>query len=193
MSDFSVLGIIKEGAVRGLKNFVAIVVNVILWALTIWIPYLNVGTTIGLFAGLIIKMKNGESISMTEIFNPAYRKRMGELFLTSSFVGMGAGLGMVFLVVPGVVISLAWSLAGYLVLEKEQDPMEAISKSNSLTYGKKWTIFGGLALLFIASGALAYVFSLLGTVGAILSLVLALLLVPIMMGAQSFIYGSLSK
>lgn len=130
---------------------------------------------------------------MTEIFNPAYRKRMGELFLTSSFVGMGAGLGMVFLVVPGVVISLAWSLAGYLVLEKEQDPMEAISKSNSLTYGKKWTIFGGLALLFIASGALAYVFSLLGTVGAILSLVLALLLVPIMMGAQSFIYGSLSK
>lgn len=35
MSDFSVLGIIKEGAVRGLKNFVAIVVNVILWALTI--------------------------------------------------------------------------------------------------------------------------------------------------------------
>jgi len=83
MNELTVGGIISAGFQRGFKYVVPVVVNVILWILTIWIPYINLGTTIGLFVGLVVKMKNGEDLSMTEIFNSRYRKNMMGFFLTS--------------------------------------------------------------------------------------------------------------
>ena len=47
------IGLIITGAFKkGFKNSLAIFVNGLLWVITIWIPYLNVGTTIGLFFGI---------------------------------------------------------------------------------------------------------------------------------------------
>ena len=58
------------------KNMASIVVAVLLWAITIWIPYVNVGTTIAL-ATLPVKLSKGEVISPTFIFDSEYRHIMG--------------------------------------------------------------------------------------------------------------------
>jgi uncharacterized membrane protein len=146
MSDISetklkVFELIKAGIDTGLKNVVPILVNTLLWLVTIWIPYINIGTTIGMIAGITVKAGRGEAISLTEIFNPQYRKYMGEFFLTSGLIGIGVASGFALFIIPGCVISLAWSLALPLVVDRGINPTEAISLSNKLTYGNKKTIF----------------------------------------------------
>lgn len=152
--------IIKGAFSKGLKNALPLSINSILWALTVWIPYLNVGTTIGL-STIAAKMSKDEPLSMTEIFNPVYRKRMGEYFILLSLVSMGVSVGFAFLVIPGIVISIAWSLAALLLVDKQMNPLEAINQSNSFTYGHKGTIFFGSLILGLI------VLVLLGVIGLI--------------------------
>jgi len=133
---------IQEGIAIGIRNIGPILVNVLLWALTIWIPYINVGTTIGLTAGIVSKASRGEIIPITEIFDPKYRKYMGEFFLVSGLITIGVFMGMIFGVIPGIVISLAWSLAILLVVDKGKNPTKALILSNNCTYGYKWKMAG---------------------------------------------------
>jgi hypothetical protein len=205
MKGFSIDGIIKTALERGIKNLLPVFVNTVLWIITIWIPYLNVGTTIGMTAGVVAKMSRGETIAMTEIFNPQYRKRMGEFFLVVGFMFLGIFAGFIFFIIPGYVISLSWSLAPLLVVDKMMNPIDAIHKSNSLTYGKKWTIFFGLLTVglcgVIALGIVFWIFALLlNKIGIVGSILLALLyitgyavFISIQMAAMSYIYGKLAK
>ena len=140
---------IKEGISIGTKNIGPILVNVLLWVLTIWIPYINVGTTIGLMAGIVSKASRGEAIPMTEIFDPKYRKYMGEFFLTCGLIIGGVVIGAFFALIPGIVIAIAWGLAILLVVDKGKNPTEAITMSNNCTYGYKAKMFGIYFLVYL--------------------------------------------
>ncbi|MBN1617561.1 MAG: hypothetical protein JW875_09660 [Spirochaetales bacterium] len=189
----SVVEVVKEGIGIGMVNMVPILVNTLLWILTIWIPYLNIGTTIGMVVGIVAKASKGESISMTEIFNPQYRKYMGEFFLTSGFVSMGVGAALVFLIIPGIVLAIAWSLALLLAVDKEKNPMEAISLSNKITYGNKWAIFLSEFVVLLGAGILSGVFSKIPGIGGLL--VLAVMIVAIFagIGIRAYIYKTLTS
>ena len=140
---------IKEGIGIGTRNIGPIMVNVLLWLVTIWVPYINVGTTIGLMAGIVSKASRGEAIPMTEIFDSKSRKYMGEFFLASCLIVGGVAIGVFFLIIPGIVIALAWSLAILLVVDKGKNPTEAITLSNNCTYGYKARMFGIYSLVFL--------------------------------------------
>ncbi len=203
MENLTVGSIISNGIQRGIKNLVPVLVNTLLWIVTIWIPYLNVGTTIGMYAGVVAKMSRGDVISMTEIFDPVYRKRMGEFFLVMGFTTLGTWIGMAFMLVPGMVIGIAWMFAPLLVVDKEMNPTEAINKSNTMTYGKKWTIFLGLLVIYVVSiialaivlGILGYIFKFLGGFGAFLSFIASIagfaLFFSVIMSTLSYMYGEL--
>jgi hypothetical protein len=154
---------IKEGVGIGIKNIGPILVNILLWGLTCWIPYFGVGTTIGLFVGIVTKASRGEVIPMTEIFDPKYRKFMGEYFLTAGLVFLGVAIGFLFFIIPGYVIAISWSLAILLVIDKGKNPTEAITLSNNCTYGNKWRIFG---VYFFTVLAFVVLVSILGTISA---------------------------
>ncbi|MCL2293932.1 MAG: hypothetical protein FWC36_03595 [Spirochaetes bacterium] len=188
-----VIDTIKEGIAIGVKNIGSILVNVILWILTIWIPYLNVGTTIGLTAGIVSKASRGEVIPMTEIFDPKYRKYMGEYFLVSGLVSLGIWTGAVFFIIPGIVIALAWSLAILLVIDKGKNPMEAISLSNSCTYGNKWKMTGIYFLVGLAYIILIAIFGLIPTLGVLLIFAASVLYIFINIGLQASIYKQLTE
>jgi hypothetical protein len=130
-----------EGLNISIQNIGPILVNLLLWILTILVPYINVGTTIGLYTGIVAKLSRGETISFTEIFNPKYRKYMGEYFITIGLVFIGVFIGVIFLIIPGIIISLAWSFAPLLVIDKGKNPTEAITLSNDITYGYKGRMF----------------------------------------------------
>jgi len=143
---------IQEGIAIGIKNIGPILVNILLWVLTIWIPYINVGTTIGLMAGIVSKASRGEIIPITEIFDPKYRKYMGEFFLVAGLSGIGIFTGLIFGIIPGIVISLAWSLAILLVVDKGKNPTKALVLSNNCTYGYKWKMAGIYLLTSLVFG-----------------------------------------
>ena len=94
--------ILKDGLGLGLKNFLPLVAVVILYTLTCWIPYLNVGTTIALVS-LPAAMSRGEAISPTEIFDGKYRKNMGNFFLLCVFYFLAVVIGILFVVMNMVL------------------------------------------------------------------------------------------
>ncbi len=199
--EFSVGSIISGAFQRGLKYVVPVFVNAVLWLITFWIPYLNVGTTIGLTIGVVTKMSRDEEISMTEVFKPEYRKNMGEYFLVVGFMIAGIMAGMMFMYFPGIVISVAWMLAPLLVIDKNMTPIDAIKKSNDLTYGKKWTIFGAMLVLYIAGYialfVVAFIFGKIPVIGGFLAFIWIIAgmaaLMSILMAGASVIYGELAK
>jgi uncharacterized membrane protein len=176
-------------------------VNVLLWVLTVWIPYLNVGTTIGLSVGIVAMASRGEAISMTEIFNPKYRKYMGEFFLTTGLIliGIGVCVATIIFIIPGIILCLAWSLALMLLVDKEIGPMESLSFSNKLTYGYKWRIFGIYIIPCVVFTIVQLILIVIGYAAEIsgftgfLVFLLTLFEVLVYIGLQASIYRQLTE
>jgi len=202
MNKLAVAATIKDGIGIGTRNIGPILVNVLLYIVTIWIPYINVGTTIGLMAGIVSKASRGEPIPMTEIFDPKYRKYMGEFFLTSGLIGVGVGIGTFFLIIPGIVIGLAWSLAILLVIDKGKNPTEAIMLSNNCTYGYKAKMFG---IYFLVCLLFSVVQSIVFSIGSVanndvvvfitsfIGVLAAVFQVFVIIGLQASIYKQLTE
>jgi len=201
-AKLAVFATIKEGITIGAKNIGPILANVLLWAATIWIPYLNVGTTIGLTVGIVAKASRGEAIPATEVFNPRYRKYMGEFFLVFGLMSIGITVGFIFFIIPGIVIGLAWSLAILLVVDKGKNPTEALTMSNDRTYGHKWKIFG---VYFFASLLFFIIMCILGVIGSnllddaaiafvsLLAVLITFFWIFVYIGLQASIYKQLGE
>jgi hypothetical protein len=192
----SVGDIVSNGINNGLKNFVPLLLTGILYVITVWIPYLNLGTTIGLF-DIIAKIARGEKISPSDIFDPKYRQRIGDFFLLLAILGAGYLAGNL---IPGagIVIGMAWMLALPMFVDKGVNPMDALTESNRLTYGNKLNVFLGFFVLGIIIGVGLLILSLIGglidaTLGAILVFLAMLVALPIELGAFAYVYGALTK
>ena len=197
MDRLTIGGIITNSIQLGLKNIAPIVGAVVLWLLTIWVPYLNVGTTIAM-VGMVVALSKGNIISPFEIFDAKYRKNMGEFFLLIAFLWMGITAGYLFIIIPGIVISIAWGQAIYLLIDRNMNPTEAITVSNKITYGKKWTIFFGNLILAVVMLVVIYILvAIFGFIWDFLGLVVGLVgyiaFFTIMMAASAYIYGELVK
>lgn len=195
-NKITVFGVLGEGFKLGLKNALSIICAVILWLLTIWVPYINVGTTIALCA-IPVALAQGKTISPLFIFESKYRKLMGEFFLLVVFIYMAMIPLLLFLAVPAFVVGIAWSLAIYLLIDKGLAPGEALVKSNKLTYGYKWRIFGVSAVLVVVpllSSCLSIAeIDIASEIWFILlTLVVQLLVVVWSLGCNAIIYRNLS-
>ncbi|MCB1164675.1 MAG: hypothetical protein KDK37_10020 [Leptospiraceae bacterium] len=186
---------IQNGIQLGLKSFPALLVNGILFVLTVWIPYLNVGTLIGMI-NLPARMARDEGLSMTEIFDPKYRQHFGEVFLTLGLVGMGVLFASMLLVGP--ILQIAWSLAVLLVIDKGMEPLAAIRKSSDLTYGNKWAIFFAYFLFMIGAYIVILLLAWIGSkiaafLAGLLVFAVVLLIFPIILGINAEIYKKLTS
>lgn len=184
--------ILKEGIGIGLKNIPSVIGAVILWVLTIWIPYINVGTTVAL-ASLPVELSKGKIMSPTSIFDAKYRENMGEFFLLMGFMMMGIYAAMAFMFVPGIIVGLAWMMAIPLFIDKKLPPLQAIRRSSELMDGNKMPVFLGLMLLPTAGFMiLAYLFMQIGTIGLLLILIVYIAYFGLMIGGQAYIYRELA-
>jgi uncharacterized membrane protein len=191
VKKLQVFDVIKSGLEIGIKNVGPILVNTLLWLVTIWIPYLNIGTTIGMTAGILVKASKGEPISMTEIFDPRYRKYMGEFFLTAGLVGMGTAVGFSLFIIPGCVIAIAWSLSLLLVVDKEKNPTEAILLSNKLSYGNKAAIFLSSLIVIVVVVIASCLFGLIPKIGFFFVFAVTVLAIFVNIGMGAYIYRAL--
>lgn len=196
-----IMATIKDGVALGFVNFLSIIATVLLYIVSLIIPYINVGTTIAVSA-LPAEMAKGKMINPLYIFQSKYRRNMGE-FLILEALKMGAlSVSFLFLFFPGMVISIAWSFAEILFVDQDKSPMDALCDSNKMTYGNKWRIFwiNTLLGLFMMIAALIIIgicaavdAGWLTVVGAILVVLLALFFVPAVLGVQAAIYKKLSE
>jgi hypothetical protein len=195
--DLTVGSIVSNAFSIGLKNAGSLIGATILWLLTIWIPYLNIGTTIAML-GIVIGLGRGGVMSPMEIFDRRYRMMMGEVFLLMGLKLGGVLAGVLFAVIPGIVIRMSWSQSLFLLLDRQMNPTEALTMSNRITHGHKWTIFFGYLVLGIVYAGLAFAITLIGqsgatTLSAFLLLVWAIVSMPVALGAAAHIYAVLSR
>jgi uncharacterized membrane protein len=68
-------------------------------------------------------------------------------------------LGFILLVIPGIIIGCRLAFTGYLVMDKNLDPIQAVEESWRMTRGHGWTIFFMAFLsIFIFIGGLCVIF-----------------------------------
>ncbi len=195
--QLSIGNIISNGFSYGLRNILNLLGAIILWIVTIWIPYLNIGTTIGL-VGLVVHMSKGEPFSPTVIFDSKYRKNFGEFFLLGGFLMIGIYFASMLMIIPGIVLQVAWGQAFYLFLDKGIKPLGALRKSNDITYGKKWNIFLGELILMLIVGIIFVIlvtifYKIWGFLGGLFTFIGIIAIIAIAMGVKAYIYSVLSK
>ena len=197
----NIIATIKDGVAIALVNYLSLVATAVLYILTIWIPYLNVGTTIAM-CSLPAEMAKGNVLNPLFIFNAKYRKNMGEFFILMALMYGAIMVGIFFGIIPGIVISIAWSFATVLFVDKEMSALDALRESNRLTYGNKWRIFGAEFLvvlcLEIVAGIISAIFGIgdvswLETIGTLINVVIMIFAVPAVYGVEASIYKQLTS
>ena len=101
---------LRDAIYIGVKNAPSIIAALVLFLITIWIPYLNIGTFIAITL-LPTQLAKGEVINPIGIFDSKYRRYMGEFFITTGLMVFPILIACLFLYIPGIVLSLSWSLA----------------------------------------------------------------------------------
>ena len=196
----TVIATIKDGISIALLNYLSLVAAAVLYILTLWIPYLNVGTTIAM-CSLPAEMAKGNVVNPLFIFKAEYRRNMGEFFILMSLMYGAIGVGFLFMGVPGLVLSVAWSFAAVLFVDKGLNALEALRESNRITYGNKWRIFGTEFLVVLALMIVTSIISLLfgighiswlSTIAAIINFIIAIFAVPAIYGVEASIYKQLT-
>ena len=192
---------VKDGFAIALVNYLSLVAVVALYAVSLFIPYINVGTTIAM-ASLPAEMAKGGAINPLFIFKKEYRRSMGEFFILQTLKSGAIGVGFMFFLIPGWVISVAWSFANLLFVDKDMAPLDALRESNRMTYGNKWRIFFARTVvgccMFVAIVLVAGIFSIgsvgwLMRIGDFLIILLLIFSIPALYGVNASIYRQLSS
>lgn len=148
----------QDAIAIGVKNAPSVIAAVALFLVTIWIPYINVGTFIAITL-LPTQLAKGEVVNPLGIFDSKYRRYMGEFLITMGLMVIPTYIALLFMFVPGIVLSIAWTLAYYYLIEKGKNPIEAIRASNDATYGSKWTMFFVLLVYGVAAFIVLMIFA----------------------------------
>ncbi len=193
--DLDVMSTLSEGISVGAKNLASLIAAAVLYLLTIWIPYLNVGTTIAM-CSIPGRIARGEIISPLFIFDSEYRKDFASFFLLVMFVAIAMYFGLIFLFVPGIVVAISTSLSVYILIDNDTNPIDAIKQSVKATYGNKLAIFCINILYAVAVFVVGIIIFLIGyniseTLLSILMVALIVSVAPFSYGIDSVIYKKL--
>lgn len=96
----------------------------------------------------------GQSLMLTVKDSPA-------LLLLGIITTLGIMAGFALLIIPGVVLALAWSVTVPVRVAEHQGVMQALSRSRALTKGRRGEVFGLIAVYAIASAVASWLIELL--------------------------------
>ena len=112
-----------------------------------------------------MRVARGEKARVEDLFEAF--KNYGSTILSAISVGFLTLLGLIFLIVPGIIIACKLAFVPLLVVDKKMTAVEAINTSWRMTDGHTFTIFAlGFVSMFIAIGGA--LFFLVGLIPAML-------------------------
>ncbi len=121
-----------------------------LWAMQTvsfaWSLFQNVIAAGYLYAGL--RLIRGEEVGFSLLFSGF--NRLVPLLIATFVSTISIFVGLFFLLIPGLILTLGLSQYVLLIMDRERNGMESLSESWALMRGYKWTFFGlGLAIIGI--------------------------------------------
>jgi membrane-anchored glycerophosphoryl diester phosphodiesterase (GDPDase) len=117
----------------------------------------GVGMLLAYGAIFLLAMQDlhGQSVSTDVMFRTALSK-FWPLLGVAILLVIGVGLGSLLLIVPGIILGLAWSVAMPALVLEDRRVFESFGRSAALTRNKRWSIF----LLFFLVGLIAGIMEL---------------------------------
>ena len=103
---------------------------------------------------------------MKEMFD-GFRHNYMNIILANLLTFAIIGIGIVFLIIPGIIIACRLAFVPYLVMDKNLDPVAAVEKSWEMTKGHGWKIFG-MGLLAIPVFIIGLVCFIVGAVVSVM-------------------------
>lgn len=98
------------------------------------------------------------AVSLRTLWNPSpFWKFLGVSLLS----GLCILVGLIFLIVPGIILGILFMFVGYLVIEEKLGPIDAMKKSIALTKGNRLQLFL-LSLVVLGLNILGFFALLLG-------------------------------
>lgn len=186
-SKLNIQQTLADGVRLGFKNIVNLLLMTLLFMITFWIPYLNVGTTIGFYKA-IIALSKGEPIDPTSIFNKDNFKSLGDFFLLLGLETAGIGAAAMFFLFPALVVSLAWQFAIYFFLDRKTSPLKSLGLSYDTTCGEKWRLFFVYFSLAVCICAVLFLIALIPKVGPALCFLALICILPVTIGVEATLY-----
>lgn len=111
---------------------------------------------VGLFMlqGMVVKAAvngfGGKATSFGDAFNVGIQMFLPLLGL-AIVAGLATGFAYLLLIVPGIILSVIWSVAAPSVVVEKRGVFEALQRSRDLTRGYRWQVFGLLVIYVILS------------------------------------------
>lgn len=112
--------------------------------------------------------------------------RLLPLVLIALLVNIGAVLGMILLIIPGLMLLCMWYVAIPACMVEQLGPIESIKRSAALTKGYRWTIFWLVVVLMVAMMGLVILAGVLLSPIADLPLLLELVITLILAVPMAF-------
>lgn len=111
---------------------------------------------IGLFVlqGMVVKAAvngfNGKQTAFQDVFDVGVRNLLPLLGL-AIIAGLATILGYILLLIPGLILSVLWSVAAPAVVVEKRGVFESLQRSRDLTRGFRWQVFGLIVIYAVLS------------------------------------------
>jgi hypothetical protein len=87
---------------------------------------------------------------------------LGKLVAVSLLVGLGVGLGILLLVIPGLVFATRWAVAVPVAMLEPGTARSAMKRSRAIVSGNGWSVFKVLFAVGLLTGIVSLPFALVG-------------------------------
>ena len=132
----------------------------------------------GALATAVEDIRDGRvDLSLSETFSRV-RPQLGAIAIAGLLAGLGIGIGLLLLIVPGLVLLTFWILIVPVIALERTTARAAFGRSRELVRGYGWSVFGTIVLTILV---------LLG-----FSIVLSIVLTPVADWLRSFVASVVS-
>lgn len=125
------------------------------------INFVTLPLTIG-YTVFLLKFIRGKKTEINDVFSKM--NQILPIFLINLIVGAAVGIGCIFLIIPGIIVGLMFSMTSYLLADGETNIGTILSKSINMMKGYKGNYFLfclsflGWILLGIITLGIAYIY-----------------------------------
>jgi hypothetical protein len=115
---------------------------------------------------VFLKAVRGEPFEIRDMFE-VFQRNYWNAVAANLVVGLIIGIGLIFLIVPGIIFACRLAFVPYLVIDREMELTEALNKSWEMTKG-----YGGQIFLM---GVLAVFIAILGVIALLVGVIVSVI------------------